>query len=189
MIAKLPRKKTPVKRQVNYLLSLSLLLIAIEFINSFSGRMLNQFGLIPGTTSGLFGIFVSPFLHGNWAHLFSNLPPLLVFSLLMFQHGRWRFTLATVGIVVLGGGLVWLFGRTAIHVGASGLVFGYFGYLIIAGLISKEVKLLMIAIVVGISYGGMLIGILPLQAFVSFESHLFGLLAGVAMALLLGQTK
>lgn len=183
------RQNVPVTQQIRYLVTLAALLIIIEVANMLSGRALNQFGLLPGTTTGLLGIFSAPFLHGNWAHLLSNLPPLLVFSLLMFQHGRWRMVLASIGIILIGGLLVWQFGRMSFHVGASGVVFGYFGFLLVAGFVSKEFKLLLIAIAVGLLYGGMLWGVLPIKAYVSFESHLFGLLAGAFMAMLIGSAK
>jgi membrane associated rhomboid family serine protease len=184
-----PRKSVSFGQQLRLAFQLFLIMAVVEVINMVSGRFLNQFGLIPRETMGLIGIVTSPFIHGNLTHFLGNMPPLLLFTVLVLEHGRTRFWLASIGIVILGGAGVWLFGRASIHIGASGLVFGYFGYLFVAGFISKEFKLLSISIFVAVLYGGMLWGVLPTQPMVSFESHLFGLIAGIMMALLVGRAK
>jgi membrane associated rhomboid family serine protease len=184
-----PRQSVTFGSQLRFAFQLFVVMALVELINLLSGRALNQFGLIPRETFGLIGIVTSPFIHGNLSHFISNMPPLLLFTILVFEHGRLRFWFASIGIVVLGGLAVWFFGRPSIHIGASGLIFGYFGYLLVAGLISREFKLLFISLFVAIVYGGMLWGVLPTQPMVSFESHLFGLIAGVVMALLIGRAK
>ena len=78
--------------------------------------------------------------------------------------------------------LVWLLGREALHLGASGLIYGYFGFLIFAGFISKRLKLIAISLLVSFFYGGMIFGVLPVAGFISWESHLFGFLIGVVAA-------
>jgi membrane associated rhomboid family serine protease len=92
---------------------------------------------------------------------------------------------ATTIIVVLGGIAVWLLGKTAIHIGASGLIFGWFGFLLVRGLVEKRVIPLLIAIAIVVLYGGMFWGVLPGQPGVSWEAHLFGFIAGAAAAVLL----
>jgi len=77
---------------------------------------------------------------------------------------------------------VWLFGRGAIHIGASGMVYGYFGFLVLAGFKSKKIKYLVISVLVAALYGGMLVGILPTSKFISFEYHLFGFIGGLIAA-------
>lgn len=189
MILTFRRQKVPVTQQFRWLTLMALLFLVAEAANVLSGRAFNVFGIIPRAVDSLPGIFISPLLHGNFAHFIGNLPPLLLFAWLVILHGRLRFFLVTLGVIALGGLGVWFFARPAIHIGASGLVFGYFGFLLVAGLISREFKLLLISILVGFFYGGMLIGVLPIQAFVSFEAHLFGLLAGVFMAFLFGRAS
>jgi membrane associated rhomboid family serine protease len=189
VIFRFPRKPVPVSQQLRLTFQLFLIVGLVEVINLMTGRSLNMFGIVPRETFGLTGIFTAPFIHGNLTHFVSNLPPLLLFTLLTFQHGKIRFWSATLGIVVLGGLAVWLFGRSSIHIGASGVIFGYFGFLLVAGFVSKEFKLTAIALFVGLFYGGMLWGVLPVNAYISFESHLFGLLAGAFMALLIGSAK
>jgi membrane associated rhomboid family serine protease len=87
-------------------------------------------------------------------------------------------------IIALGGALVWLFGDTAIHIGASGLVFGWFGFLVARGLVDRSPVTLAVAMVVGVLYGSILWCVLPGQPGISWEAHLFGAIAGVAAALL-----
>ena len=189
MLFRFPRKPVPLKAQLSIVFKLFLFVGAIELVNTFTGRFLNQFGILPRTEFGLFGILFAPFIHGNSLHFAGNIAPLLLFSALMLEHGRLRYWLVSSGIVIIGGLGVWTFARSSIHIGASGLIFGYLGYLVAAGLVSKELKLLVIAVFVGFFYGGMLWGVLPTQDFISFESHLFGLLAGIVMALLVGSAK
>ena len=98
------------------------------------------------------------------------------------QHGIKRYVLVSLWLILATGVLVWLFGRSAIHVGMSGVVYGYFGYLVLAGFLSKEPKLILISLAVIVFYGGMIVGVVPEKAFVSWESHLFGFISGLAAA-------
>lgn len=189
MLIRFARRPVPLKAQLKIVFNLFVIMGAIELVNTFTGRFLNNFGIIPRTEAGLVGILFAPFIHGNALHFAGNIVPLLLFAALMLEHGRLRFWLVSTGIVVLGGFGVWAFGRTSIHIGASGLIFGYLGFLVAAGIVSKELKLLVISLFVGFFYGGMLWGVLPTQDYISFESHLFGLLAGILMALLVGSAK
>lgn len=159
-----------------------LLLTVLEVINLLSGRALNQFALFPRETNSLIGIAISPFIHGGLWHYLSNIVPICLFSFLVLQYGHSRFWLISFFIILLTGTLVWLFGRSAYHLGASGLVYGYFGFLVLAGFLSKRPKLIGISLLVGFFYGGLIFGVLPLQKFVSWESHLFGLVSGLIAA-------
>ena len=85
----------------------------------------------------------------------------------------------TVSVTLLSGALVWLFAREAYHVGASGLVFGYFGAILARAVIERSISAVAIGIGTVMAYGGMIWGVLPLRSYVSFESHLFGLIAGI----------
>lgn len=165
----------------------ALTITVVEAFNLFSERSLNTFGLIPREKDGLIGIATAPFLHGNITHYFSNVIPLSIFSFLLLQHGAKRFWLVTFFITLVSGLFVWGFGRPAIHIGSSGLIYGYFGYLLLAGWLSREIKLLIISLFVGVGYGGMIWGVLPSMPFVSWEFHLFGFLAGIVAAIRWGR--
>ncbi|MCP4694344.1 MAG: rhomboid family intramembrane serine protease [Desulfobacterales bacterium] len=151
----------------------------IHLINSFTGHALSSFGLAPRSVTGLPGIALCPFLHRDLFHLLLNTAPLIILGGLVMLRGIRKFTETTVLIVIIGGFLVWIFGRPGIHIGASGLIYGYFGYLVAAGWYERNAVSIIIALVVIFFYGGMLWGLLPLQASVSWEGHLAGLFAGV----------
>lgn len=158
---------------------------AAQAFNWAVGYRLNTtFGLIPRQTAGLDGILGMPILHGSFSHLMSNTPPLLLLGTLLAVTATRALLAINVIIVVLGGGLVWLFGSPAIHVGASGLLFGWFGFLVVRGLIDRSPIALGVSLLVGILYGSLIWGLLPGQPGVSWEAHLFGALAGAAAAVL-----
>ena len=162
------------------------LLWAVQVANWIFGYGLNPaFGLIPRHVSGLDGVIAMPLLHGSFAHLMANTPPLLVMGGLLVATTT-RALLAVSAVVIgLGGGLVWLFGSSAIHIGASGLVFGWYGFLVARGLVDRSPITLGAALVVGVLYGSLLWGVFPGQPSVSWEAHLFGAIAGAGAAFLI----
>ena len=144
--------------------------------------VISQLALIPRRLDSLAGIVGMPFVHGSWPHLMANTMPLLVLGgILLFRGGRY-FAAVTFSITVLGGMLLWCFGRDAAHIGASGVVFGSFGFLITRGLYERSWQSISIAALVIFLYGGMIWGVLPREDGVSWEAHLYGLLAGVVVA-------
>lgn len=162
------------------------LLWAVQVVNWIIGYGFNPaFGLIPRHVSGLDGVIAMPLLHASFAHLIANTPPLLVMGGLLVATAT-RALLAVNAVVIgLGGGLVWLFGSSAIHIGASGLIFGWFGFLVARGLVDRSPITLGATLLVGVLYGSILWGVLPGQPGVSWESHLFGAIAGAAAAFLI----
>lgn len=183
------RNHIPFKQQLRMVVVFMAILAVIEIVNLLTFRSLVQFGISPRNLSSLPFIFTAPFIHGGLWHFFSNIVPLGIFSFLLLQHGKTRFYIVTVTCILLTGISVWLFARSANHVGASGLVYSYFGFLLFAGIISREFKLVLISIAVGFVYGSMVFGVLPLNAYVSWESHLFGLLSGIACAFWWGKLE
>ena len=157
---------------------------AIQVINWATGYGLNfAFGLIPRQLTGLDGVLGMPMLHGSFSHLSSNTPPLLAMGALLAATAT-RALLAVNGIIVLlGGALVWLFGSPAIHIGASGLVFGWFGFLVTRGLVDRSPITLGASLLVGLVYGSIVWGVVPGQPGVSWEAHLFGAMAGALAAI------
>ena len=110
------------KQHIRLVLAIFLLLSSIEIINLLTGRMLNHLGNIPRYVPGLRGIVLGPFLHGSLQHYFSNIIPLCIFSYLLLQYGLKRYMQLTLWIILITGLLVWLFGRPATHIGASGVI-------------------------------------------------------------------
>lgn len=158
----------------------------IEAVNLLTGRALNGWlGLQPRVISGLDGILFMPVLHGSVSHAVSNTVPLAVLGAVLAATARPLVLPASVIIVLLGGLGVWIFGQTAIHVGASGLIFGWFGFLVARGVVEKRPVPLLVAAGVVLVYGTMVWGVLPGQPGVSWESHLLGALAGICAAFLL----
>lgn len=159
------------------------ILWVVQGVNWVLGWSLNPaFGLIPRHVAGLDGVALMPLLHGSHAHLMANTPPLAVMGGLLALTAT-RALIAVNAIIVLGGGLaVWILGSAAIHIGASGLIFGWFGFLVARGLLDRSPVPVLCAAGVGVLYGAMLWGVLPGRAGVSWEAHLFGFLAGAAAA-------
>ncbi len=155
---------------------------AVETLNGFMGHRLSTWGILPRTEIGLRGIPLSPFLHDSFNHVLSNTVPFLILGGLVALRGSQKLIGVSLFIIVVGGAGVWLIGRPAIHVGASGLVFGYFGYLVANGWFDRRPISIFAAIAVIVVYGSLVFGVIPTTGFVSWEAHLFGLLAGVLSA-------
>ena len=169
-------------QHIRLVLAVFMLFSAIEIINLFTGRLLSQLGTIPRYVPGLRGIILGPFVHGSLQHYFSNIIPLCIFTYLLLQYGLKRYLQITLWIMITSGLLVWLFARPATHIGVSGIIYGYFGYLVLAGFLSGKFKLIIISVLVAFFYGGLIFGILPSSPFVSWESHLFGFITGLVAA-------
>lgn len=138
--------------------------------------------LLPRRIDGLPGILGAPLVHGSFAHLLANTFPLLVLGGMVAMRGAGYYLATTFPLVVFGGTGLWLAGRNAAHIGASGLLFGYFGFLVARGYYERRPGSIAVSILVVAVYGGMIVGILPRDDHVSWEAHLFGLLAGILYA-------
>lgn len=144
---------------------------------------LEKYGLVPRDMGGLIGIIAMPFLHGDFGHLMGNTVPLAV-TLFLLAGSRADSGAIVVLITLLGGLGLWLFGRTALHIGASGLVFGLIAFHIFAGIFEKRLRSIIITLIVGVTYAGVLFkGVIPGQQGVSWDGHLFGAIAGGLVAL------
>lgn len=154
---------------------------AISAVNwlIFRGR-LNILGIYPRHPCGLMGIVFSPFLHGNVNHLFYNSIPLFILWCLMLSLGWPTFYCATVYIVLISGGLIWLFGRKGLHIGASAVALGYWGYLLMSAIYHPSIVALLLAGLTLYYLGSLLFNVFPTEAGVSWEGHLMGLTAGIA---------
>lgn len=145
-------------------------------------------GIQPRTLSGLDGILWAPFLHGSIAHLAGNSLPFAVLGGLVAIRGRRRWFDVTATILVVSGLATWLLARSGNHIGASAIVFGYLGYLVGSAVFDRNASSIVAALIAVVLYGGLVFGLLP-QSTVSWEGHLFGLLAGWATAALARRRK
>lgn len=153
----------------------------LEIVDSLIlGGALNRFGIRPRQTSGIKGIFLSPLLHGDLRHLSTNTMPLVVMGgLILFLQSQQTFWIVTAVVWLVSGVGTWLFGGSRTnHIGASGIVFGYFGFLLLQAYFNQNVMTIGLAIVVVILYGGMLWGVLPIKRGRSWQGHLFGVVGG-----------
>ena len=171
--------------------TLLIVIWAVQVVNFVLGYELNQwFGLEPRDMGGLIGIPASPFLHANFNHIIANTIPLVMLGGMAAMASPKRFFEASIIIILLGGLLVWVLARggNRVHVGASGLVFGYLGYVIALGVFERSFRAIAMGVFAGLLYGGLVWGVLPDQR-VSWESHLFGAIAGAAAAWMLTRDK
>jgi len=170
--------------QVNlgFLLKLVAALWGIHLINWILGYRLNIFGLYPRSGHGLLGIICSPLLHGNFNHLFFNTIPLLALANFILVGGQALFWQVTLAITLLSGGAVWLFGRSAFHVGASGVIMGYWSYILANVYNQGTFSAILIGALTLYYFGGMVSNLIPTSIKESWEGHLFGFLAGLVVA-------
>lgn len=151
-------------------------------IGLFSAQATAHLALVPRRVRGLVGVITAPFIHVNLAHLGANLPPFLVLGVLLLRHGEADFVEVALTLALGQGLLLWLFGRNAAHVGMSGVIFGFFGYVLALAWYTQTTPDLLAAGIAILFYGGMLIGVAPTRNGTSWEGHLFGLIAGLATA-------
>lgn len=152
-------------------------------VNGVTGGALMAYGVVPRTQSGLRGILFAPFLHANLAHLVANTVPFLAMGWLVMLRDRRHFLPVTI-FAMLGSGLTaWLLGAPgSVHIGASGVVFGYFGFLLLGGWYARSVGSIALSVLVAAVWGGLVLGIAPGQDGISWQSHLGGFMAGVLAA-------
>jgi len=154
-------------------------LIDILFLN----QRLNLFGIRPRDTGYMWGIAFAPFLHGGISHLLANTPPFIALGWLVLARSRKEFLWVTIAVTLSSGLGAWLFGASnSVHIGASGVIFGYFGFLLARGFFDRQLVSIALSLIVGAIYGYLLWGVLPNQPNVSWQGHLFGFLGGILLA-------
>jgi membrane associated rhomboid family serine protease len=162
----------------------------LEIVDIVLGGALNSYGVRPHQLIGLRGIVFAPFLHGGLGHLIANTIPFLVLGwFVMLQETRDFFVVTGITMLVSGLG-TWLVGSTnSVHIGASGIIFGYLGFLLLRGYFERNFPSILLSLIVGFLYGGTIWGVLPIQYGVSWQMHLFGFIGGVIAARLLARRK
>jgi membrane associated rhomboid family serine protease len=197
--ARQPKKRAPVLVGGATILSFVALLYIIEAFDQLNGHRLDENGIRPLETDGLWGILFAPLLHANWGHLAANTGPALVLGFLVTLAGMSRFLWATAIIWIVGGLGTWLIGNLGSscglesdHIGASGLIFGWLTFLLVFGFFTRSGWQIVIGLVVLVAYGGVLWGAVPVLNVcggVSWQGHLCGGIAGVLAAYLLSSPE
>jgi membrane associated rhomboid family serine protease len=169
---------------------LVLVMWAAEIVDAATPRNnLDQYGIRPRNDEGLLGILAAPFLHGSFGHLMANTGAFVILGLLVVWTSR-RYWAVTIGITIMGGLGVWLVASpNTVHIGASGLVYGYAAFLVAWGLVTRKMRNVVVAIVVVLVYGGIVVGLMPGQPGISWQGHLFGAIAGIIMAVTLRRRR
>jgi membrane associated rhomboid family serine protease len=155
----------------------------LEFIEQTFDLSFAKFGVYPLHVEGLKGILFSPFIHSGYNHLMANTVPFFILlAALVYFYRRISYRIFTQ-IFIFSGICVWLGGREAWHIGASGVIYGMAAFHFVSGILRNDLRLLTVSIIVVFLYGSMFWGIFPLKPDVSWESHLWGAASGAALAL------
>ncbi len=157
----------------------------VKIVEVLFGLDFSEYGIYPLTARGLQGIVFSPFIHAGFGHLFSNTLPLFFLSIALFYFYSEVALRVFIWTFFLTGLLVWLGGREAFHIGASGLVYGLASFLFFSGIIRKHFRLTALSLLIVFLYGSMVWGLFPgVYKNVSWESHMLGFFSGVLLAII-----
>jgi membrane associated rhomboid family serine protease len=172
------------------LLALVAVMWAVEVVDVIADQRLDRYGIEPRETEGLDGVVTAPFLHVGFGHLLSNTIPFVVMGVLIALEGARRLLGVFLIVAVVSGLGTWLVGpEGTIHVGASGVVFGFSTYLIARGWFNRRPGQIALGLVVLVLWGGVLVGGLQPQEGISWQGHLFGAIGGVVAASLLARRE
>ncbi|MFF4247511.1 rhomboid family intramembrane serine protease [Streptomyces sp. NPDC001822] len=161
------------------------LLWVLEGIDVATGHSLDTYGVSPREPAELADVVPAAFLHGGWEHVASNSVPLLVLGFIAALGGIGRFAAVVLVVIVTSGLGVWLTApQNTVTLGASGVVFGLFGYLLVRGFVDRRPLDIVVGVLIAAVYGSLLWGVLPTDSGISWQGHLFGLTGGVAAAFL-----
>ena len=157
----------------------------VKIIEVLFGLDFSTVGIYPLTAEGLPGILLSPFIHADFKHLFSNTLPLFFLMVALFYFYSEVVLKICIWTYILTGLLVWIFGRSSWHIGASGLVYGVASFLFFSGIIRKYFRLIALSLLIVFLYGSMVWGIFPgIYKNVSWESHMLGFFSGAVLSVL-----
>jgi membrane associated rhomboid family serine protease len=170
------------RQSIRFAIQFSAMVVILHLLRTITGFPPLGWGIYPRESEGISGIVFSPFLHGSWSHLFSNLPPLFALTFIIFYFYRRTAWSAFLMMYLLTGVAVWIFGRSVWHIGASGVVYAMVAFVFWSGIFRRNIKSIILALIVLMYYGSMFTGIFPGEKGVSWESHLLGALAGIFTA-------
>lgn len=162
-----------------------LAVVALLWAILFIGYLipLSEYGIVPRTLRGLPGILFAPFIHAGFDHLVANSISLLILGSIFLSMERKLSVVILLHFIILGGFGTWLIGRSGSpHIGASGVIYAILGFLLTTGIFTRNVRAIIVSVIVFLLYGGAVWGIFPTGEFISWESHLCGFLAGIITA-------
>lgn len=181
--AAVPSPRNVRKDGFRVLLALLAIMWLSEILDAVLDHRLDGYGIEPRDADGLIGIPAAPFLHSGFGHLISNTIPFLAMGFVIAFKGAMRVLLVTAVVALVSGAGTWLVAPEAtIHIGASGVVFGYATYLLSRGFFDRDVIEIAIGVAVGVIYGGVLLGGLIPEDGVSWQGHFFGAVGGLVVA-------
>ncbi len=152
-------------------------------VNTVLGGALTSFGIVPRSVTGLRGILFAPFLHGSLTHLVSNTIPFAALGWMVMLRDSRHFVPVTLFSMLGAGLMAWTLGAPgSVHIGASGVVFGYLGFLLLAGVYARSFGSIMLSLVTAGMWGGLVLGIAPGQVGISWQAHLGGFIGGILAA-------
>ena len=186
-----PLKQNTVLKEFKILIVAIAIFWGVEIADflMFNGG-LDSYGIQPHSIIGLRGIVFAPLLHGGFAHLMANTIPFVTLGWLTMIQETKDFYIASIMSALIGGAGVWLFGSPqSVHIGASILIYGYLGFLLLRGYFQKNFPSIALSIFVAIVYGGFIWGVFPSQMGVSWQGHLFGFIGGAIAAKMVAQER
>ena len=156
---------------------------AVFIVDSLLGGALLRFGVIPRTTTGLRGIVFGPFLHGSLDHIVANTIPFLMLGWMVMLHDERHFIPVTLAGMLGSALLAWLLGApNSVHIGASGVIFGYLGFLMVSGWYTRSFGSIVLSAIVTLVWGGLVLGMMPGVPGISWQAHTGGFIGGVLAA-------
>jgi membrane associated rhomboid family serine protease len=179
-------EKEKPKFRISLFISLSfiVLLWLIKIFEEYTHTDLSALGVYPRKLSGLTGIITAPLIHADFSHLVSNSITLLVLMIFLFYAYTNSSFKVFFSVYFLSNVLVWIFGREAYHIGASGIIYGLVAFMFFVGIFRKDTKSIGLSLLVTFMYGGLVWGVLPTDPKISFEAHLAGAVMGIIAAVI-----
>ena len=161
-----------------------LLMWLVKLLEFISGGDFTRFGVFPRKIAGLIGVLFSPFIHGDWMHLFNNSLPVLFLGAVLFYFYKPVAYKVFFLIYFISNIWLWALGRPAYHIGASGIVYGLATFIFFSGIFRRHIPLMVLSLLVTFLYGSLVWGIFPISYRISFEGHLTGAVAGLILAIM-----
>jgi membrane associated rhomboid family serine protease len=183
------RRTWTLRRQTHVLIGIVVLLWVVAIVEVFlpgEDALIRLGGILPRSVPSLLHIFTAPFIHDGFGHLIANTVVLVPLGWLVMLRGPREFLLASLISMVVSGLGVWLVASPdRLHIGASGVIFGYLGFLLVCGYLERSCFSFLLAVGVCVLFGGMLWGVLPMRRDISWQGHLFGFVGGALSAWLI----